>query len=164
MEMERSYLIAFEGIDGTGKSTHCRWLEKELTRRYISVKRFCEPTDGIWGKKIRKILSDRRRNVSFEEELTWFMNDRREDVLKNIGPALENKKIVLMDRYYYSTAAYQGAMNLEPEKIIFDNEMFAPIPDRVFIFHAPVDTCLKRIKMARGDSLDFFENKSYFYL
>ena len=54
LKLKRGYLVAFEGIDGTGKSTHCRWLEEELICRGIPVERLREPTDGIWGKKIRR--------------------------------------------------------------------------------------------------------------
>ena len=161
LKLKRGYLIAFEGIDGTGKSTHCRWLEEELIRRGYPVQGLREPTDGVWGKKIRQLLTEGRKNISLEEELTWFLNDRREDVEKNIRPSLQSGKIVLMDRYYYSTAAYQGAAGLDPKKIITENEIFAPIPDRVFIFYAPVDICLDRIRASRGDALDSFEKKEY---
>ena len=117
-KLKRGYLIAFEGIDGTGKSTHCRWLEKELNRLKIPVSRFCEPTEGLWGTKIRRLLVKGRGEITLEEELRWFMNDRREDVKNNISPALKSHQMVLMDRYYFSTAAYQGALGLDPQKIV----------------------------------------------
>ena len=50
-----------------------------------------------------------------------------------------------MDRYYYSTAAYQGALGFDPIKIIQDNEAFAPKPDLVFLFTTSAETCLQRI-------------------
>ena len=158
--LERGWLIVFEGIDGTGKSTQCRKLEEYLSAKGISVARLREPTDGIWGKKIRKILTDGRENITREEELSWFNKDRLEDVENNILPALNDNKVVLMDRYYYSTAAYQGALGLDSDNIIRDNEGFSPIPDRVYIFAAPPEQCLKRIESSR-DGYSSFEKLDY---
>ena len=122
----RGWLIVFEGIDGTGKSTQCKEMEVYLNKIGTPVARFREPTDGIWGQKIRKILTVGRGDVTREEELSWFIEDRREDVKNNIVPALSLNKVVLLDRYYYSTAAYQGALGLAPESILRENEIFAP--------------------------------------
>jgi len=143
--LDRGYLIVFEGIDGTGKSTHCGLLETHLKSRGFPVRRLVEPTRGPWGMKIRKILTEGRGDVTPQEELSWFMNDRREDVEKNIQPALDAGEIVLLDRYYFSTAAYQGALGLDPVKIVRDNEAFAPKPDLVFLFTTSAETCLQRI-------------------
>ena len=158
--LERGWLIVFEGIDGTGKSTQCRKLEEYLNAKGISVVRFREPTDGIWGKKIRKILTDGRENITREEELSWFNKDRLEDVENNILPALNDNKVVLMDRYYYSTAAYQGALGMDSDNIIRDNEDFSPIPDRAYIFTAPPEQCLRRIESSR-DGYSSFEKLDY---
>ena len=158
--LERGWLIVFEGIDGTGKSTQCSKMEEYLNKKGISAVRFREPTDGIWGQKIRKILTLGRGGVTREEELSWFHKDRQEDVEKNISPALSKNNVVLMDRYYYSTAAYQGALGLDSEKILSDNEAFAPIPDRAYIFTAPPEQCLKRIEDSR-DGYSSFEKLDY---
>ena len=157
---ELGWLIVFEGIDGTGKSTQCRQMESYLNKLEIPVTRLREPTDGIWGQKIRKILSDGRGDLTREEELSWFIKDRREDVVKNILPALNLNKVVLMDRYYYSTAAYQGALGLDPKNILRENEDFAPIPDRAYIFTAPPEECLARIESSR-ESHSSFEKLDY---
>lgn len=157
---ERGWLIVFEGIDGTGKSTQCSKMEGYLNKNGIAAVRFREPTDGIWGQKIRNMLNSGRGETTREEELTWFNKDRQEDVKKNILPALINKKVVLMDRYYYSTAAYQGALGLDSNAILRDNETFAPIPDRAYIFTAPPEVCLKRIKDSR-DGFSAFEKMDY---
>ena len=157
---ERGWLIVFEGIDGTGKSTQCREMEAYLNTLEIPVTRLREPTDGIWGQKIRKILSDGRGDLTREEELSWFIKDRREDVEKNIVPALNLNKVVLMDRYYYSTAAYQGALGLDPKNILRENENFAPIPDRTYVFTASPEECLARIESSR-ESHSSFEKLEY---
>jgi len=156
----RGWLIVFEGIDGTGKSTQCKQMEVYLNKIGIPVSRFREPTDGVWGQKIRKILTVGRGDVTREEELSWFIEDRREDVENNINPSLSANKVVLLDRYYYSTAAYQGALGLDPDSILRENENFAPIPDRAYIFKAPPEECLARIESSR-ESHSSFEKLEY---
>ena len=153
-------MIAFEGIDGTGKSTQCRMLGEFLSGKGISNISFPEPTKGEWGLKIRRLLSQGRNGVSPEEELEWFLNDRKEDVELNINPALKAGKVVLMDRYYYSTAAYQGALGFDPQKIRKDNEKFAPLPDRVLIFHNSPEKSLQRIEFSR-EKKSAFEKRDY---
>ena len=158
--LKRGYLIVFEGIDGTGKSSQCRLLSKFLNEKKIPNIVLAEPTKGIWGMKIRRILSEGRENISPKEELSWFVNDRKEDISKNIMPALLDNKVVIMDRYYFSTAAYQGALGLNPEDIRTENENFAPIPDRVLIFLTSPDVCLERIESSR-DQKSAFEKIEY---
>ena len=158
--LKRGYLIVFEGIDGTGKSTQCRLLSKFLNEKKIPNIVLAEPTKGIWGMKIRRVLSEGREGISPKEELSWFVNDRKEDISKNIMPALLDNKVVIMDRYYFSTAAYQGALGLNPEDIRTENENFAPIPDRVLIFLTSPDVCLERIESSR-DQKSAFEKIEY---
>ena len=158
--LKRGYLIVFEGIDGTGKSTQCSLLSKFLREKKIPNIVLAEPTKGIWGMKIRRVLSEGREGISPKEELSWFVNDRKEDISKNIMPALLDNKVVIMDRYYFSTAAYQGALGLNPEDIRTENENFAPIPDRVLIFLTSPDVCLERIESSR-DQKSAFEKIEY---
>jgi len=155
MALKRGILIIFEGIDGTGKSTQCGLLAKWLDEMQVPNIALAEPTRGAWGMKIRQLLSDGRQGISPQEELSWFNNDRREDIERNILPALKENMVVLMDRYYFSTAAYQGALGLEPDQIRLENEKFAPIPDRVLIFLASPEKCLKRIESSRGQKSAF---------
>ena len=161
--MKRGLLIVFEGIDGTGKSTQCELLAKSLTDRGVPSIALAEPTRGTWGIKIRRLLSEGRQGISPQEELSWFVNDRKEDIELNIIPALQDNKVVLMDRYYFSTAAYQGALGLDPDQIRQENETFAPIPDRVLIFLTSPETCLERIESSRDqksafEKLDYLQN------
>ena len=158
--MNRGLLIVFEGIDGSGKSTQCRMLADLLNKKGIANISLAEPTRGKWGMKIRQLLAKGRNGISSNEELEWFMNDRREDVKQNIEPALKDGKVVLMDRYYFSTAAYQGALGFDPEKIRVDNERFAPIPDRVLIFHNSPEKSLERIESSREEK-SAFEKRDY---
>lgn len=158
--MKRGFLIVFEGIDGTGKSTQCELLARSLTEKHMLNIALAEPTGGTWGAKIRRLLSEGRQGISPQEELSWFVNDRKEDIELNIMPALQDNKVVLMDRYYFSTAAYQGALGLDPEQIRLENEIFAPIPDRVLIFLTSPETCLERIESTR-DQKSAFEKLDY---
>jgi len=158
--LKRGILIVFEGIDGTGKSTQCGLLAKSLNEMQVPNIALAEPTRGAWGMKIRKLLSDGRKGISPQEELSWFINDRKEDIAMNIMPALKENMAVLMDRYYFSTAAYQGALGLEPDQIRLENEKFAPIPDRVLIFLASPEKCLERIESSR-DQKSAFEKLDY---
>ena len=161
--MNKGLLIVFEGIDGTGKSTQCRMLANLLTERGVPNISLAEPTLGVWGMKIRTLLNEGRQGVSPEEELSWFIKDRKEDVEFNIIPALADKKVVLMDRYYFSTAAYQGALGMNPDQIRLENETFSPIPDRVLIFINSAESCLERIESSRSqksafEKLDYLKN------
>ena len=160
LSLDRGYLIVFEGIDGTGKTTQCLKLAEYLESRGLPVVRLREPTQGIWGKKIRKILTEGRGDVTPEEELQYFINDRKEDVEQNIRPALSEKKIVVIDRYYYSTAAYQGALGFDPEKIVADNEAFAPQPDLLLMFRGSLENSFERIREGR-DEFSAFEKREY---
>jgi dTMP kinase len=160
MKLNKGYLIALEGVDGTGKSTQCALLADYLESAGYPVVRLREPTQGVWGQKIRKILTEGRGDVTPEEELQYFINDRKEDVEQNIAPALAQGKIVLIDRYYYSTAAYQGALGFDPKKIIEDNEAFAPRPDLLLIIQVSLDESFRRIEEGR-DEISSFEKRDY---
>ncbi|ADB57416.1 dTMP kinase [Archaeoglobus profundus] len=149
-------LIAVEGIDGSGKTTIVRFLVEELKKRGYDVVAFKEPTDSEYGKKIRQILKERK--ISPEEELKLFIKDREFNVRNNILPALKSGKVVIMDRYYYSTIAYQGALGLDIGKIKTLNEQF-PKPDLVIILDVSPETALKRIKAKRKP--DRFEDLEY---
>ncbi|WP_411846557.1 dTMP kinase [Roseibacillus persicicus] len=146
-------LIVFEGIDGTGKSTQVRLLAEALEARGLSVVTSREPTDGPFGKKLRESMIEGR--LSPEEELQLFYDDRRDHVEHLILPALEAGKVVILDRYYFSTMAYQGARGFDPTKIREENEGFAPVPDHVFLLEIPVATALERIGVRDGSGNTF---------
>ena len=154
----KGLLIAFEGIDGTGKTTQIEMLAEVLRQRGLSVVATREPTDGQYGRKIRQLYKN-RKSVTPEEELALFLDDRREHVNQLIAPALALGQVVLTDRYYYSTAAYQGAAGHDPQKIIAANELFAPVPDMVIMLEAPVSLGVHRVQKLRGESLNDFEQE-----
>lgn len=148
-------LIVFEGTDGTGKSTQIRLLADELSRRGHSVIATREPTQGPYGQRIRKLYLD-RGSCSREEELELFIADRRMHVEELLQPALQSGQIVLCDRYFLSTAAYQGANGMDVAAILA-RHAFAPEPDLAILFEAPVTLGIARITGGRGDRLNDFE-------
>ena len=155
---KQGLLIAFEGIDGTGKSTQISMLDEHLVALGDEVAPTREPTDGPYGRMIRSMFTSRHK-LSAEEELRLFMDDRREHVRDFISPALAAGKIVLTDRYYFSTAAYQGAAGHDPVTIIAENEAFAPIPDLVLLLDLSPAEGARRIRSGRGEVLNDFEQE-----
>ncbi len=148
--------IVLEGIDGTGKSSHAKRLASYFSSLGREVVLSREPTDGPWGKKLRDSASTGRLEPTLE--LDYFLRDRREHVQQLILPALADGKVVILDRYYFSTMAYQGARGFDPQEIRRRNEEFAPIPDWLFILDVEIDTALQRIGH-RGDTANHFERR-----
>lgn len=150
-------LIAFEGIDGSGKSTQARKLAEYLRAQGREVLLTREPTDGPWGRKIREARFKER--LSPADELHAFIEDRKQHVTEEIAPALARGAVVIIDRYYYSTAAYQGARGLDPQQLLATNRAFAPKPDVVVLVDVTPEQALARIS-SRGEGQDLFETKA----
>jgi len=159
MRSRKGILIVIEGIDGAGKSTQARLLLKRLATEGCPAVYFREPTAGRWGRKIKK-LARRSGAVSPEEELELFLKDRQENVRKNLKPALARGKIVILDRYYFSTIAYQGAKGISPARIKKLNERFAIKPGLVFILDIDPGKGLERIRTRKRKDL-LFEREDY---
>lgn len=155
--MTRGLLIAFEGIDGTGKSTQLPLLAAHLRSQGHAVIETREPTDGPYGQQIRALYSNRNR-VTPERELELFLLDRRQHVAECILPALAQGAIVLTDRYYFSTAAYQGAAGCDPT-VILAQHAFAPEPDMVLLLTQTPAESVTRIRDLRGEALNDFEQQ-----
>ena len=152
------FLLVLEGIDGSGKSTLARRLADWLRGRGREVITSREPTDGPHGTALRR--SAKTGRLSLEAELDLFQKDRAEHVATLISPALARGAVVILDRYYFSTAAYQGARGLDPQAIIEANEAFAPVPDIVLLLDLDPVGGSARIQR-RGDALDDFEALDY---
>ena len=149
--------IVLEGIDGTGKSTQAKRLASHFQSLGKTVTLSREPTDGPWGTLLRNSAQSGR--LSPTEELEAFLNDRRQHVEELITPSLAAGNVVILDRYYFSTMAYQGARGFDPIQIRKDNEAFAPIPDLLLILDIDIDTALQRIG-SRGDIANEFEQRN----
>jgi dTMP kinase len=159
--LHRGLLLVFEGLDGAGKTTQIRLLDERLRCQGYDVVCLKEPTEGPWGQKLRHLAQYGREQVSPAVELEWFLQDRREDVAQNIRPALARGQIVLLDRYYFSTMAYQGALHGDLEEIRARNEAFAPPPDLVLLLDIPPEIGLQRVRQREAGALSHFERLSY---
>ncbi len=157
--LKKGVLIVLEGIDGAGKTTQAKLLLRRLNREGYSAAYFREPTRGRWGREIKR-LAKMPACVTPEQELELFVEDRRENVDRNLRPALADKKVVVLDRYYFSTMAYQGAKGLDPARIRRIHEKFAPRPDLVFLLDLGARKGLARIAGRRTKDL-LFERERY---
>lgn len=149
-------LIAIEGIDGAGKTSVAALLAQWLGERGLGCTISKEPTGMHWGMELRN--SAREGRLTLERELELFELDRREHVERSVRPSLHEGNVVILDRYYWSTAAYQGGRGGDYEAIMRSNEAFSPRPDLVLLLDVDVDAGLQRIRM-RGDKPNLFEGK-----
>ena len=156
--LRRGVLVAIEGIDGVGKTTQSIRLVERLNALGFEAVRFFEPTDETYeGTVVRESFS-RGDPVSNHELLPLFITDRRYDVETHITPALLDRKIVVMDRYFLSTAAYQSD-NIPWQEILEMNREFAPEPDIIIIVDWPAETAMELLAK-RGLVLTNAENES----
>lgn len=159
MRLKKGMLIVIEGIDGAGKSTQARLLLKRLVAEGYPTVYFREPTRGRWGRKIKQ-LARRSEALSPEVELDLFLKDRKENVARNLKPALSRGKVVILDRYYFSTIAYQGARGISLTRLKRMNEKFAVRPDLIFILDIDPEEGLRRIRARKRRDL-LFERRDY---
>ncbi len=160
MTVTRGKLIAFEGVDGSGKSTQLQLLAAALRARGIDVVTTREPTDGEHGRRIREMARSGER-VAPETELDWFVADRREHVDEVIAPALAAGQVVLTDRYYLSSVAYQGARGLPWQDILASSEAAFPLPDLAILVEVSPERGLERVEARGGTAEPVFEEIAF---
>ena len=151
-------LIVLEGIDGSGKSSSGIALTDTLNNMGIKSIYTFEPTHAYYGSKLRESMLSKDLNP--EEELSLFIADRKEHIKHMIKPAIDDGYVIVLDRYMYSSIAYQGAKGIDKDYIYNLHKDFIVEPDLVFIFHLSIETALKRIMEKRG-FVDRFENERY---
>jgi dTMP kinase len=156
---ERGILIAVEGIDGAGKTTQVARLRDALVATGEAVTASREPTDGRWGRSIRESAQNGR--MELDEELEAFIQDRQEHVAKKINPALKRGEIVILDRYFYLTIAYQGARGNGVERLDREMREWFPVPDVVLLIDTHPAIAVERIIQSRGDVPNHFERQEY---
>ena len=158
--MNRGRLIAFEGIDGSGKSTQVQLLAHALREAGRDVVETREPTAGAFGRRIREMARSGER-VAPAEELHWFVEDRREHVAQVVAPALAAGRVVLCDRYTLSTVAYQGARGLDPERLLAESEAEFPLPDVALLLELEPAVGLARTLARGGHAEPVFEEQRF---
>jgi len=153
------FLFVIEGIDGSGKTCACKELEKRLQSIGYDVVHLREPTtESQWGKEIR--TRSPAGELSPDEELDLYTKDREWHIANRILPALEKGKVVLMDRYFFASGAYQSTvLNLHWSEILRINreDISAPEPDIVFILDVPAEIGLERATERTGKANLQFE-------
>jgi len=158
--VKRGSLIVFEGVDGSGKSTQLALLADALRSEGCEVLETAEPYDCEAGRKIRTMARS-VTGVSPEQELAWFLEQRRAHVGDRVGPALTAGHVVLSDRYFLSTVAYQGARGLDPEQLLAECEAEFPIPDLVLLLEIDPARGLRRVIGRGGPREPAFEQQAF---
>ena len=147
------FLLAIEGIDGAGKSFQAQAVARVLEDRGLDVVLTREPTQGRWGRLLRESMTKGR--LSPADELNAFLEDRKEHVRDLIRPALAAGRIVITDRYYFSTVAYQGAAGFDPQELLRLNEAIALEPHLLVLIDLDPAVSLARIGRRDGRTNEF---------
>ena len=145
--------IAFEGLDGAGSSTQAEILFNNLSNSSGKALLTKEPTNNIIGGIIRgQLTRDWSSNMECLQLL--FAADRSHHLEKVILPALKQKRVVISDRYFFSSIAF-GSIDLDQEWLLALNEKFI-LPDLTFILKVSPKICARRMQETRFD-LELFE-------
>ncbi|MBN2184883.1 MAG: dTMP kinase [Candidatus Krumholzibacteriota bacterium] len=144
----RGFFITFEGIEGSGKSTVARRIDRLLRDEGVDPLLTREPGGTVISEDIRGILLDPDRvEISAKTELLLYLASRAQLVAEVILPAVNNGRIVLCDRYMDATMAYQGWARGLGEDLVRDFNSFAvgpALPDLTFLFDLSVSEGFRR--------------------
>ena len=146
---QKGFFICVEGLDGCGKTTQTRLLVKRLKRMGYDAVYTAEPSRGRIGMFIKRYCLHGEKRVSAIVEALLFAADRFEHVEKEVIPALDEGKIVVSDRYVYSSMAYQGAAGLNLKWIEMVNE-HAIRPDLAIFVDVEPEAAVRRLKPKRS--------------
>ena len=147
--MKKGLFICIEGIDASGKTTQAKLLVKNLNEKGYEAIYTSEPTRGFFGQILRRKILYGNERVPAVIEALLFALDRLEHVEKEIEPALKEGKIVVSDRYVYSSIAYQGSAGLDLTWIEEINR-WAIKPDLAIYLDVPAEVVIKRLKEKRS--------------
>ncbi len=149
MAKKNGIFICIEGLDASGKTTHAHQLVRNLRKRGLDAIYTTEPSCGEIGRFIRTHVLQRRRRVPSVLEALLFAVDRLDHIEREIKPALEEGKIVVSDRYVYSSLAYQGASGLDLKWIEEINRSALP-PNLTVYIDVPPEVVVKRIRREKS--------------
>ncbi len=156
--------IVFEGLDGSGQSTQAKLLQDFLIKKDYKVlltKEYTKNSEA--GRKIRKIVNTTSspKGKNFHAKLQeLFAEDRKAHLKNKISPALKKGKIVISDRYFFTSFAYGKAEGVSLKWLIGINNKFL-VPDLSFILKVRPEICISRIKK-RDKKRTFFEERRHF--
>lgn len=159
---ERGFLIAFEGIEGAGKSTQLRLAAAALRQRGVRVVETREPGGTALGRELRRILMHLPEAVpSPLAELLLYLADRAQHLSEVILPAISSGAVVLTDRFSASTIAYQGYSRGLDIAMVTDLDAIVRAgvsPALTVLLDCPVSQGLQR---ARGDDRFHREDETF---
>lgn len=151
-------LITFEGIDGSGKSTQITLLRNYLLESGHEVQVFREPGGTDVSEMIRGMLLNPELEIDPVTELLLFSSARSQLVAEKVQPLLENNVIVILDRFYDSTTAYQGfgrkSMSLEQIQQINAAATHDLVPDFTFYLRLSLEEAHERTKSFEKDRME----------
>jgi len=160
-------LISFEGIDGCGKSTQIELLKESLSNKGLSVHIFREPGGTEISERVRSLLLHDTDEMNPVTELLLFSAARSQLISEKVVPLLNKEEIVVLDRFYDSTTAYQGygrkSVPLNEIKLLNSIASHNQIPDITFYLRIDSGTAAQRTQSNRKDRMErsgdqFFES------
>ena len=140
--------LIIEGLDGSGKTTQATLLAEKFYKNY-NVLLTAEPSRGKIGTFIRECCLYENKRLPTEAEALLFASDRIEHIYNEVKPALEEGKLVICDRYIYSSLAYQGNAGLSLEWIKTINAR-ALQPDISIFIDVPPEKVIERLQRKKS--------------
>jgi dTMP kinase len=161
--MTKGCFITFEGTEGCGKSTQIKLLAERLQALGHRVRLLREPGGTPIGEELRHTLKHSKANhaMTSEAELLLMNASRAQLVREIIRPALAAGEIVLSDRFYDSTTAYQGygrELDLEKVKAVIEFAVGDTRPDLTLFVHVPAEVSAERLR-SRQSTLPFVRDR-----
>ncbi|MEK6869615.1 MAG: dTMP kinase, partial [Nanoarchaeota archaeon] len=161
--MSKGIFIVLDGMDGSGKSEMVNLLGRYISSndKNCNVLATREPSEGVYGKEIRDILAQEEDpKINGKRLLELFIKDREDHLKKEVVPFLnktdKGKNIVICDRYYYSTIAFQATQGLDIKMLIEVNKGFLK-PDLALILNIKPEIALERIKTRKKEKFEKLE-------
>ena len=145
----KGVFICVEGIDGSGKTTQAHILVEALKKEGFEAVYTTEPSNGVFGKMLRKHILEGSRRVPVVVEAVLFAVDRFDHIESEVKPLLKRGKIVVSDRYVYSSIAYQGASSLS-KKWLKEINNRAIKPDLSIFIDVPPEIVIGRFNRQKS--------------
>ena len=167
MAIKKSFFICFEGVEGSGKSTQAKllykFIKKKITKNVILTR---EPGGTLFSEKIRNLMLDKKTNISPLTEFFLLMAARNEHIISKINFYLKKNFIIICDRFFYSTLAYQHYLEGMDKKFIFSiqKKIFNKIhPDITFLIDLNKKESKARINKRAKKTNRFDKLSSYHF-
>ena len=167
MAIKKSFFICFEGVEGSGKSTQAKllykFIKKKITKNVILTR---EPGGTLFSEKIRNLMLDKKTNINPLTEFFLLMAARNEHIISKINFYLKKNFIIICDRFFYSTLAYQHYLEGMDKKFIFSiqKKIFNKVhPDITFLIDLNKKESKVRINKRAKKTNKFDKLSSYHF-